>query len=53
MAAAESEATFAKAEMGDVEQVLEQALAVAGSCWRHYVAAPPFVRRQMNQGFFK
>src|SRR5215212_6384240 len=28
---------FAKAELGDVEQVLEQALAVAGSCWQHYV----------------
>jgi len=42
MAAAESEAAVAKAELGDIEQLLEQALAVAGSCWRHYVAAPTF-----------
>ena len=40
MAAAESEAAVAKAELGDVQQLLEQALAIAGSCWRHYVAAP-------------
>jgi site-specific DNA recombinase len=41
-AAAESEAAVPRAELGDIEQLLEQALAVAGSCWRHYLAAPTF-----------
>ena len=52
MAAAEKEATFARAEVADVEAVLEQALTVAGSCALHYEAAPERIRRQMNQGFF-
>jgi site-specific DNA recombinase len=53
MAAAEREVAFADAELTDIENLLEQALKVAGSCWLHYEAAPPFVRRQMNQGFFE
>ena len=53
MADAEREATYARAELADVEQLLEQALAVAGSCWLHYQAAPAKIRRQMNQGFFE
>ena len=53
MAAAERDVAFARAELTDIENLLEQALKIAGSCWLHYAAAPPFVRRQMNQGFFE
>ncbi|MGI9003022.1 MAG: recombinase family protein [Pseudonocardia sp.] len=53
MTAAEREVKFARAGLADTETILEQALMVAANCSRHYEAAPPFIRRQMNQGFFK
>ena len=51
MADAEQEIK-ANASLADVEQTLEDALTVAGSCYRHYETAPEFVKRQINQGFF-
>ncbi len=53
MADAEREIKAANAGLADVEQTLEDALIVAGNCHRHYEAAPAFVKRQINQGFFK
>lgn len=49
MAADEKEASFAQAEIVDVEQLLELALSTAGSCWLRYQAAPATTRKQMNQ----
>ncbi len=53
VAAAERDVTSAHAEVTDVEELLEQALRIAGGCWLHHQAAPPFVRRQVDQGFFE
>ena len=53
MRAAQRQVELSGKHISDVEDVLEQALAVAGSCHAHYVAAPDSVKRQINQGFFK
>ena len=53
MRAAQRQVELSGKHISDVEDVLEQALAVAGSCHTHYVGAPDFVKRQINQGFFK
>lgn len=53
LAEAETEITRATASLSDVTQTLHDALTVAGHCQQHYVAAPPAIRRQINQGFFK
>jgi hypothetical protein len=52
---AEANAERAKkrlARLKDERSKLMQA-QVAGHCQRHYAAAPPPIRRQINQGFFK
>lgn len=53
MRSAERQTEVAAKDLSDVETVLEQALAVAGSCQANYRRAPGFVRRQINQGFFE
>ena len=53
MTDAEREIKTANADLASSEQTLEDALTVAGSCHRHYEAAPDFVKRQINQGFFR
>ena len=53
MTDAEREITTANADLASSEQALEDALTVAGSCHRHYEAAPDFIKRQINQGFFR
>jgi len=53
MTDAEREIKTADVGLADVEQTLEAALIVAGNCHRHYEAAPNFIKRQINQGFFK
>lgn len=53
MNAAERQVEVSGKQLHEVETVLEQALAVAGACNVQYRRAPNFVRRQMNQGFFK
>lgn len=50
MAAAERQVEVSGKHLAEVEDVLEQALAVAAECNLHYRQAPDFVRRQMNQG---
>lgn len=50
---AENKLATASATLTDLTGQLERALAVAGSCNRHYGAAPPRIRRQINQGLFK
>ncbi len=53
LAEAETEIAKARSSLEQVTQTLENALLVAGRCQRHYAAAPPPIRRQINQGFFK
>lgn len=53
MAAAERQVEVSGKLLAEVEAVLEQALAVAAECNVQYRRAPEFVRRQMNQGFYK
>ena len=53
MSDAEREIKTANADLASSEQTLEDALTVAGSCHRHYEAAPDFIKRQINQGFFR
>jgi hypothetical protein len=53
MAAAERQVETSGKHLAEVEDVLEQALAVAAQCNLQYRRAPEFVRRQMNQGFFE
>ena len=52
MADTEREITTATADLASSEQTLEDALTVAGNCHRHYEAAPDYIKRQINQGFF-
>jgi hypothetical protein len=40
-------------QLANVEDTLEKALTVAGNCNLHYQAAPDFVRRQIDHGFFE
>lgn len=53
MADAEREIKTANTDLASSEQTLEDALTVAGNCHRHYKAAPDYIKRQINQGFFK
>ncbi|GAA5158267.1 recombinase family protein [Pseudonocardia eucalypti] len=53
MTAAERQVEVSGKHLAEVEAVLEQALAVAGECNVQYRRAPDFVKRQMNQGFYK
>jgi site-specific DNA recombinase len=50
---AETILTRAKASLAEVEDALERALHVAGSCKTEYSDAAPAIRRLMNQGFFR
>lgn len=43
----------AEREQAASEATLHAALAVADDCHRRYSLAPPHLRRQINQGFFK
>ncbi|WP_093089764.1 hypothetical protein [Pseudonocardia oroxyli] len=52
MVATERQVDTSRKQLADVEQILEDALTVAANCSLHYQAAPDFVRRQINQGFF-
>lgn len=52
MTAAEQELADATQSVRDSDATLERALIVAGACERHYVAAQPRIRRQINQGLF-
>ena len=36
----------------ELDLTLHQALTVASTCHQQYLAAPPHIRRQINQGFF-
>ncbi|MCA1670745.1 MAG: recombinase family protein [Actinobacteria bacterium] len=49
----ERELATASATLTDLTGQLERALSVASNCNRHYATAPPRIRRQINQGFFK
>ena len=40
-------------ELGAVEKGLDTALALVADCHRLYVAAPPHIRRQLNQAVFE
>ena len=53
MADAERQITTATADLASSQQTLEDALTVAGNCHRHYETAPDFVKREINQGFFR
>ena len=53
MSDAEREIKTANADLASSEQTLEDALTVAGNCHRHYETAPDFIKRQINQGFFR
>ncbi len=50
---AETEIKSATKTLDELEATLEQALAAAASCQRQYEDAPPSIRRQINQGFFR
>ena len=52
MTAAEREVTFARAGLADTETTLEQALIVASNCWRHYEAAPAFIRTRASSSVY-
>jgi site-specific DNA recombinase len=53
LAEAETEITAAKATNSEVEATLEAALKTAANCPAAYLAAPPSIRKQINQGFFE
>jgi len=53
LAHAEHEIKAANTTMGDVQTTLNDALRAAASCQAEYQQAPPHIRRQINQGFFK
>ncbi len=53
MADAERLARDAGKTVEQLEVTLGRALTVASTCHRHYRPAPPHVRRQINQGFFR
>ncbi len=53
LASAEGELAVASANLTDLEDQLRRALVAAGHCAEAYEKAPPAVRRQLNQGFFK
>jgi len=53
MADAERQITTATADLASSQQILDDALTVAANCHRHYETAPDFVKREINQGFFR
>lgn len=52
LADADAAIKAADASTDEIEKTLQAALIAAGDCHRQYQAAPPAVRRQINQGFF-
>ena len=52
MATAQARLWRLNTELGAVEQGLDHALALVADCHRLYRAAPPHVRRQLNQAVF-
>jgi hypothetical protein len=53
IAQAEAESVKAAQSIEYLTEVLEVALYVAGTCNKQYQTAPPSIRRQINQGFFR
>lgn len=53
MAAAHSTLGRLNTELGAVERGLDQALALVADCHQLYLAAPPHIRRQLNQAVFE
>ena len=52
MAEAERLTRNASKTVDELDLTLHQALMVASTCHQQYQAAPPHIRRQINQGFF-
>jgi hypothetical protein len=52
LADAEREPAVSTTALDQLDAHLEQALKVTQSCEREYLAAPPAIRRQINQGLF-
>ena len=52
MAEAERLTRNASKTVDELDLTLHQALTVASTCREQYLAAPPHIRRQINQGFF-
>jgi hypothetical protein len=52
LADAEREPAVSTTALDQLDAHLEEALKVTQSCEREYLAAPPAIRRQINQGLF-
>jgi hypothetical protein len=52
MAQAQRLTRNASKTVDELDLTLHQALTVASTCREQYLAAPPHIRRQINQGFF-
>jgi len=53
IADADTAISASTASLDKIQATLDQALLVAATCQQQYASAPPAIRRQINQGFFK